>query len=147
MSAWEITSEDIIIVLSNMGYEEPSERQVEAALDVVDADKVERAALYGDDMSDQVDMANIEIEEQLIEHCKAFGKGAIIASVYHQDATDDSEEIDWSIITKEDLLALTEPKTEAYYVFDDGTESLIEDFSSESIDLNVNNGALIAIEI
>jgi len=144
MSAWEITSEDIIIVLSNMGYEEPSERQVEAAFDVVDADKVERAALYGDDMSDQVDMANIEIEEQLIEHCKAFGKGAIIASVYHQDATDDTEEIDWSIITKE---ALTELKTEAYYVFDDGTESLIEDFSSESIDLNVNNGALIAIEI
>lgn len=64
-SAWEVTDEDVRTVLDRMGMSS-DEGMVERVLSNLDMDAVEKAALHGDDMSDQIDYAYVEIEDQII---------------------------------------------------------------------------------
>ena len=63
--AWETTTEDVINVCRNNG-EKISEDKASEIHDQLDMDKIEKAALRGDDMDEQIDYAYIEIWEQIV---------------------------------------------------------------------------------
>jgi len=65
-TAWETTTEDVMNVCKNNG-ERITEAQAEEILDRLDTDKIEKEALRGDDMDEQVDYAYIEIWEQIVD--------------------------------------------------------------------------------
>ena len=73
--AWEVTRDDVENVLSANGItvakfggdEHDWDYWVDGCMDVIDCDEVERSALYGDDMDEQIDYANLSIYEQLVE--------------------------------------------------------------------------------
>lgn len=62
--AWEVTPDDVQQVLDKHGIN----RQAEEVYEFVDPNKVEDAALNGDDMDEQVQYALQNIEEQLMEN-------------------------------------------------------------------------------
>ena len=70
--AWETTREDVHTVLTQrLGLDVDLERQeVETAFDLVaeEVDRIEDAALRGDDMDEQTDLAHDEIEAILREN-------------------------------------------------------------------------------
>jgi hypothetical protein len=63
-AAWETTEEDIANVLEKMCVHKNSE-EINEILNNLDTDKIEREALRGDDMDEQIDLAYLEIAEQL----------------------------------------------------------------------------------
>lgn len=63
--AWETTEEDVMNVLNRMGLESNDEK-VQHWIDRIDHDKVEKEALRGDDMCEQIEFAYSEIEEQIL---------------------------------------------------------------------------------
>jgi len=63
--AWETTTEDIQNVCREHG-EEISDERAEEILGMLDTDKIEREALRGDDMLEQVESAYMEIWEQIV---------------------------------------------------------------------------------
>ncbi len=73
--AWEVTREDVeaVIRMNNVnsskfgGDENAFDEWVDKCFDNIDHDLVERSALCGNDMSEQIDYANLSIYEQLIE--------------------------------------------------------------------------------
>ena len=65
-SAWETTVDDVLNVLKEEGVSK-TEEEAESILDDLDHDKIEKEALRGDNMDEQVDYAYLEIKEQLIE--------------------------------------------------------------------------------
>jgi hypothetical protein len=66
-NAWETTTDDVRMALIRMGYvdDQFSDDEIEDILDRLDTDAIERAALRGDEMSEQIDCANFEIENQI----------------------------------------------------------------------------------
>lgn len=64
--AWETTVDDVLNVLKEEGVSK-TEEEAESILDDLDHDKIEKEALRGDNMDEQVDYAYLEIKEQLIE--------------------------------------------------------------------------------
>lgn len=66
-SAWEVTTDDLLIVLDRHGVKK-TEAELEQLLDdVIDADAIEDGVLYYTDMDDQVQSALSDIEDQLME--------------------------------------------------------------------------------
>lgn len=69
--AWEVSNQDVENVLNGMvsrgEIAEFTDEQMEHWADCIDADEVEEAALYGDDMDEQVGLAENEILRQLRE--------------------------------------------------------------------------------
>ena len=72
--AWEVTTEDVITALNVNGVDANSpqffdedewDEFVDMCMSDIDHDAVEKAALRGDDMSEQSDLALETIEEQL----------------------------------------------------------------------------------
>jgi len=66
MTAWEVTVEDINVVLAFHGVMMP-EKQVCELLDELDADAIINGLLYYDDFGDQAMSAFSDIEDQLID--------------------------------------------------------------------------------
>ena len=66
--AWETTVDDILNVFRKMGHEGTEEQARQILDNVIDFDRVEQAALCGDEMDDQVEYAYADIEEQIKEH-------------------------------------------------------------------------------
>ena len=67
MLAWETTSDDVSTVLEMHGVELDDEKVEEITDFQLDHDAVIKAALRGDDMLDQIDLAHCEIADQLTE--------------------------------------------------------------------------------
>ena len=68
--AWETTTEDVLNVLEQNGvtvYVDMEEGKIEEIHSALDMDAIEKAALYGDDMDDQIKYAYCEIQTQLVE--------------------------------------------------------------------------------
>jgi len=73
--AWKVTREDVENVLNENGVtvvtcdhdEERYDVFVDECYELIDTDKVEHDVLYGNDMSAQVDYANLSIYEQLVD--------------------------------------------------------------------------------
>ncbi len=72
MSAWEVTTEDIETALKVNGMtpsvfatDEEWDSHLDACREAINTDTVEKQALYGDDMNEQTEYAQLEIEEQL----------------------------------------------------------------------------------
>ena len=65
-AAWETTVDDVFNTLKSLGVKKTTE-EVKAILDDLDTDKIEKEALRGDDMDEQLDYAYLEIKEQIIE--------------------------------------------------------------------------------
>jgi hypothetical protein len=70
--AWEVTIEDVQRVLAERldTHMRSYSDELQAAFDVVcgESDRVEKAALYGDCMDEQADLADAEIEQILREN-------------------------------------------------------------------------------
>lgn len=64
--AFQITEDDIEIVLAMMGVESTTDN-IEAAFDEVDYDRVEKDALRSTDFDEQVNFAHLSIKEQIVE--------------------------------------------------------------------------------
>ena len=64
--AFETTIDDVLNVVHKMCFKANGD-QIHEIFDNLDQDKVEMAALKGDDMDEQIDLAYIEIEEQIKE--------------------------------------------------------------------------------
>lgn len=64
--AFGISEEDILAVAANAGQPMP-EAKASDVFDQIDADEVEKAALYFDDMDEQTGAAHEEIRRQLVE--------------------------------------------------------------------------------
>lgn len=64
--AWETTVDDVITVCTNNG-ETVTEEQAENIIENLDHYKIEKEALHGDDMLEQLDYAYGEIWEQIVE--------------------------------------------------------------------------------
>jgi hypothetical protein len=64
--AWETTVDDIVTVCANNG-ETVTEEQAENIIENLDYYKIEKEALHGDDMLEQLDYAYDEIWEQIVE--------------------------------------------------------------------------------
>jgi len=76
--AFETTIDDVLNVVHKMCFKANGDQihkmcfkangdQIHEIFDNLDQDKVEMAALKGDDMDEQIDLAYIEIEEQIKE--------------------------------------------------------------------------------
>jgi hypothetical protein len=65
-AAWETTVDDVFNTLKSLGVKKTTE-EVKAILDDLDTDKIEKEALRGDDMDEQLDYAYLEIKDQIIE--------------------------------------------------------------------------------
>jgi hypothetical protein len=66
--AWEVTSDDVFVVMGKHNrVTRPQPAEVELAFDSIDAERVEKAALAYNNMSDQQDSALSEIEDILLE--------------------------------------------------------------------------------
>lgn len=64
--AWETTIDDVMNVFTEDG-EKITREKAEEVLNNLDHDRIEKAALYGDDMLEQVKYAKIEIQKQIVE--------------------------------------------------------------------------------
>ena len=64
--AWETTAEDILNVFRKMGHE-GSEKQAKNIHNKLDHDRIEQAALCGNETDEQVAYAYADIEEQIKE--------------------------------------------------------------------------------
>lgn len=62
--AFEITTEDVLTVMQQLGIE-GGEEKAEEFFNELDTGAVEKAALYGDDMDEQTEYAYKEIREQI----------------------------------------------------------------------------------
>lgn len=75
MFGWEVTREDVENVLKANGKTVASfggdefdfDVFVDGCVDCIDCGAVEKSAMCGDDMSEQIDYANLSIYEQLVE--------------------------------------------------------------------------------
>lgn len=74
MFGWEVTREDVENVLNANNVNSsmaPNTNEwdefVDECFDIIDKDLVTKEALYGDDMDEQIDYANLSIYEQLVE--------------------------------------------------------------------------------
>lgn len=65
--AFGITIDDVAAVLERNGQAKRSDKELDALLENLDVDRIERDALYGNDMEQQTDYAYDSIEEQLKE--------------------------------------------------------------------------------
>jgi len=65
--AFEVTHEDIANVLNDKHKRHATESEIQDAYDSLDMDKVEKAALYGDELDIQTQYAYEEIRKQLSE--------------------------------------------------------------------------------
>lgn len=64
--AWEVTDEDIETVLERLGASHGPEH-IEEARDALDCEAVEKAALYGNSMNEQIEYAYDEMAAQFKE--------------------------------------------------------------------------------
>ena len=62
-----VTIDDVATVLARNGHSKRSAEALDALLDNLDVDRIERDALYGDDIDQQTDYAYDSIEAQLKE--------------------------------------------------------------------------------
>jgi len=69
--AFEITEEDVTTCVEQLAPQYQARLVLEEAFDLIDMDKVEAAALRGDDMDVQTQYAYEEIKAQLIQHVHA----------------------------------------------------------------------------
>lgn len=65
--AFGVTIDDVAAVLARNGQAKRSDEELDELLDNLDVDRIERDALYGDDMDQQTDYAYASIEAQLKE--------------------------------------------------------------------------------
>lgn len=65
--AWEVTTEDVKNVLDRNNVDVNDYEFLDTCMDTIDGNAVEREALRGDDMLEQSDLAEQEIERQLID--------------------------------------------------------------------------------
>lgn len=72
---WEVSRQDVEtaltvngVTVSGFDNEEMYDNHVDACIDALDNNAVEREALRGDDMLEQTDLAQCEVEEQLRTH-------------------------------------------------------------------------------
>jgi hypothetical protein len=66
--AFGISVDDVAAVLAKHGAVQASEDELNNLFDSIDGDRVEKAALYGNDMDEQTTYAHAEIAVQLKEH-------------------------------------------------------------------------------
>ena len=66
--AWETTTEDVGAVFEDSFGIDPSYIKLDKVHDILDHDEIERCALYGDDIDDQLELAHKEIRRQLIDN-------------------------------------------------------------------------------
>ena len=67
--AWEVSSEDIVNVMTDHGVQiELDDPRLENIISSLDHNKIEQAALFGDDIDEQTEFANENIKEQLLEN-------------------------------------------------------------------------------
>ena len=66
-NAWETTSDDIWIVLKNSGIDKTDDEINDICDFQIDHDEVEKVALCGNDIDEQVNYAHDEIKKQLKE--------------------------------------------------------------------------------
>ncbi len=64
--AFQITEDDVQIVLATMGVESTSEN-IESAFDELDYGRIEKDALSATDFDEQVNLAHLSIKEQICE--------------------------------------------------------------------------------
>ena len=64
-NAWETTVDDVITVLEKMGENTSKANEI---FNDLDFDTIEEAALYGDEMDEQIEYAHKEIQEQVKFH-------------------------------------------------------------------------------
>ena len=67
-NAWETAVEDVENVIHSRFGIDTDVVRVSYIHDRLDYDMIERAALYGDDMEDQYELATNEIERQIIDN-------------------------------------------------------------------------------
>jgi len=63
--AFEITTDDVEIVIDRHNLEIPTGADIETLFDRLDTDAIEHEALRGDSMDEQTDLAHAEILKQL----------------------------------------------------------------------------------
>lgn len=63
--AFEITVEDVINALAHVNL---SREIAEKIYDSLDFGSIELAALYGDDLDEQTDLAHVEIKKQVVDN-------------------------------------------------------------------------------
>ena len=67
-NAWETTEEDVENVIHSRFKFDPESVKIDYIHDRLDFDRIEQAALFGDDMEDQYELAANEIERQIIDN-------------------------------------------------------------------------------